>query len=118
MNFHEWWESIPNDVPMKKDAAKNRHIKAIALAAWQAAQQEWQPIETAPKDGTLFLGNFGYPWAILAAWNEPSEEYCVAELQIGLYHGKWNDTYFETDHLPEKDLLGWLPMPEIPGNKK
>jgi len=32
------------------------HFAALAFAAGQASKSEWQPIATAPKDGTVFLG--------------------------------------------------------------
>lgn len=31
----------------------------------------WQPIETAPKDGTrILLGRVGYPWVFAGLWND------------------------------------------------
>lgn len=117
MTFNEWWDSIPSDTPMKKDTVKNRYIRGVALAAWQAAQLQWQPIETAPKDGTMFLGKFCYSWPVCAAWNEPAEKFCIAQLQVGLYHGKWNDAYFEHDYVSAKELLAWRPLPQLPEDK-
>lgn len=70
--------------------------------------------ETAPRDGTVILGHFGYPWLMAATWNEVTDQWAVAELQADLYDGQWNDRYFATEYLPPKDLLGWLPMPELP----
>ena len=70
------------------------------------------PPNTAPKEGP-FLADFGYPWLQMAMWNEPSLKWVVADVQVGLYHGEWNDTYFENEMHPEKDILGWLPIPPL-----
>lgn len=70
--------------------------------------------ETAPRDMTVFLADVGYPWLVLAVWNDHQNEFVTTNFQIDLYRGKWNDTYFENEyHAPDK-LKGWMPLPEIP----
>lgn len=52
--FEEFWaaESIGLDF------LSEQVFKAVAYKAWQAAQPQWQPIETASRDGSfLFLTN-------------------------------------------------------------
>jgi hypothetical protein len=60
---------------------------------------EWQPIETAPKDGTLILGvkfdTDGQPW--LAAF-----EWIIA--------GIWDAYQWEVDWEPTH----WMPLPAPP----
>lgn len=65
--------------------------------------------ETAPKDEVILL-DVGYPWLVVGIWNEPSEKWVYADLQIDQYSGLWNDTYFQNEH--EKKIKGWLPLPE------
>ena len=71
------------------------------------------PPDTAPKDEN-FLGYFGYPWWNMTRWNEASQKWATAEMQIGMVEGEWNDTYFETEYNPPADLRGWMPLPTLP----
>jgi len=71
----------------------------------------WNPPENAPKDMSAFLGDFGMPWLCPTVWNAAEDRWCIAVLQCGLFKGNWNDTYFESDHMPEDELKGWMPLP-------
>ena len=71
------------------------------------------PSETAPRDMTLFLADFGYPWLLPTMWNPVDSKWAVATVQIGLFAGEWNDTYFESDREESDALLGWVGMPKI-----
>ena len=63
----------------------------------------------APKDGTVIIVDAGYSFLLQAIWNEPSKEWCCAISHNDLYLGKWDDTYFENEHV--KEIHGWLPFP-------
>ena len=73
---------------------------------------QWYPPETAPRDGTQFLGDFGWPWPCPAVWNPVNEEWVIAVLQAGDVDGK-PDYYFETDSERPHDLKRWMLMPEL-----
>jgi hypothetical protein len=70
------------------------------------------PPETAPKDGTPFLGHFGYPWLLPTTYSPADEKYCYAKLECDLYKGEWNSFYFTNEW--DENLLGWIPMPILP----
>lgn len=69
------------------------------------------PPDTAPRDMTVFLGNFGYPWLLMTAWNGADEKWVTATLQLGLVDGEYNDSYFENEREHPDELRGWLPIP-------
>ena len=69
--------------------------------------------ENAPKDGSVFLADFGYG-TVAAAWSKAENQWVTALFQLGLYQGGFNDAYFETEYFNEDELKGWMPMPEIP----
>ncbi len=46
----------------------------------------------------------------IAIWNEPSQKFVTANIQADLYKGKWNDTYFETEHIDERDIIDWAEL--------
>ena len=71
--------------------------------------------ETAPKDGTVILGAFGWPWFIPASWNEHDETWTVCTLQASPMEpdGK-SDSWFETDWEKPQALQGWMPIPPLP----
>ena len=71
---------------------------------------EWRTDEP-PKTGT-FLADVGLPWPVVAVWNAPSEQYVYADLHCDLYHGQWNDFYFENEYFGT--VYRWAPMPTLP----
>ena len=64
-----------------------------------------------PKD-KLFLADIGYPYYVLTHWNGAMEYYVYTELQVELYHGEWNDTYFQTDSFREEEIKSWIDFPK------
>jgi len=76
----------------------------------------WQPIETAPKDGTsiLVFGKFG---ADIARWNkDPS----VWDRDVDACWTVFEpDDYFYAIHLlDEFEPTHWMPLPEPPNETK
>lgn len=69
--------------------------------------------KTAPKDGTCILGKFdSYPFVTITSWNGADKKWVVAELNIGMYEGEYNDTYFENEHYDDSSLIGWERLPD------
>ena len=72
---------------------------------------DWQPIETAPKDGRLFLGaknlGVGYGWArYICRWSEFKKSFGS---QFGIPEG---GIWYPLD---EKNTPShWMPLPEPP----
>lgn len=73
---------------------------------------EWQSPKTAPKGGVI-IANLGFPFPLVATWNKPSSKWVAANLEIDLYNGEWNDSSFSNEYFSEKELLGWMPLPEL-----
>tara|TARA_B110000008_G_C16802131_1_gene497192 strand:- start:427 stop:666 length:240 start_codon:yes stop_codon:yes gene_type:complete len=72
------------------------------------------PANTAPKDSTMFLAQFkGAPSMAATMYYPPNKEFVYANPLQGLYKGKFQDNYFESEYVEEKELIGWLPMPEV-----
>ena len=65
-----------------------------------------------PKDRT-FLANIGLPWYVVAHWNPAMDEFVYASMQVDMFEGEWNDTYFESDYLNESDIRSWIELPKI-----
>jgi len=62
---------------------------------------KWQPIETAPKDGTKFL-----------ACDYNTAQVCF--FRDGVLMLSWNHERFSvSDHI-DCDAMHWMPIPEIP----
>lgn len=66
---------------------------------------KWLPPESAPLDGTPILGDFGWPCAIYAIWDEYDEEWCIATIHS----------------MPIKEnsltLKRWMPLPSLQTEK-
>lgn len=89
---------------------------------------EWQPIETAPKDGTVIFGYIGVPW--LFVWvNRPESETTTTgvwpfrktitkERVFRGWHGviPYEDGYalLWPRHAKTNQPTHWMPLPEPP----
>jgi hypothetical protein len=76
----------------------------------------WESPETAPQDGSQILGDFGYPWPQVAAWNTHDEKWATVNMMAHEYCGKI-DIWFETELEAEKQLKHWMPLPSLPNVK-
>jgi hypothetical protein len=76
----------------------------------------WESPETAPQDGSQILGDFGYPWPQVAAWNTHDEKWATVIMIAHDYCGKI-DIWFETELEAEKQLKRWMPLPSLPNAK-
>ena len=73
----------------------------------------WQPPETAPRDGTVFLADFGWPWAVAAAWSSESVNWACAMPAAEYFGDGCVDRYFENEREDADSLRRWMPMPEL-----
>lgn len=64
--------------------------------------------ETAPRDGTQILGDFGWPWLQVAAWSEGVQKWAVAEFGLCPFT---QDARFETEYEDHSMLKAWVPLP-------
>jgi hypothetical protein len=67
-------------------------------------------MNTAPKERPILL-DIGHPWAVMGVWNEVNKEWVYASYQVGMYDGRYNDTYFENESTDAPQQ--WRHLPEI-----
>lgn len=78
---------------------------------------KWQPIETAPKDGTSILGfqlwSIGPGWCVLTwtEWGEHVDEAGLTEIKPG-----W--TIPEDHYATCWEPTHWMPLPEPPEGER
>lgn len=91
------------------------HPEGMKAALRAVRENAWQPIESAPKDGTQIFISGVMPWPVVAAWNGHHSAWGYASQQCELVDGEWNDYYWETDSIhPENNDLNWMPLPQPP----
>jgi len=73
----------------------------------------WQPPETAPKSDVILACFNDCPLPVTATWNEPEQHWVFSLVQVNLFNGKWNDTFFETEYESADALKAWMPLPEV-----
>lgn len=74
----------------------------------------WLPPESAPLNGTLILGDFGWPWPIPAVWDTYDEQWSVATVQASPMQDGADNYWLETDTENKSQLKRWMPMPSLP----
>jgi hypothetical protein len=98
---------------------ENDPLIPVRASEWAKLNQcakdaRWLPPETAPRNGTLILGDFGWPWANFAVWDEYDEHWCISTLQAcPMASGRIN-SYIETDTEKLASLKRWMPLPKLP----
>lgn len=101
MNFKEWWRNHG----LILDCVRNCYENPVDVAyqAWKAAKQ-WQPIETAPKDGTVLLvcGQDGV--RAIARYERSNPHFGN--------NGHWVSRMGHEENCT--DALYWMPLPEPP----
>jgi hypothetical protein len=85
------------------DPQERGAYRDMARAALAAAEP-WQPIETAPKDGTLILAWNGC-WIEIAMWQRPD----------GINPPRWRGAHCGVSHIDQPKL--WMPLQPPPGDK-
>ena len=74
----------------------------------------WIEGHGAPHDGSPFIGDFGFPWPLVALWDQYDDGwvYCVVGA-CEMADGPLN-SYFETEwDRCEKSLKRWMPLPSL-----
>ena len=69
----------------------------------------WNPPETAPKDGTMIIGDFGWKHARLAVWSGKDECWKTPEIYKPYEDEEDYECYFESEG--DCDFLRWMPFP-------
>jgi hypothetical protein len=73
----------------------------------------WRLPETAPKDGTIILADFGWPWPFVAVWNNYDEKWSTVALNAQTMYNKKMDFWFENEQEPTECLKYWMPLPKL-----
>lgn len=87
------------------------HAIRVALSDPVLTQAKWQPIETAPRDGTEILIAFEGIGVRQVSWQDPYGDnndyaiWCVSDNKNGPYPLRGYS---------EGDELGWMPLPPPP----
>ena len=69
---------------------------------------EWQPIETAPKDGTVFKALTKDGEEVLARWTE--DRVCAgSHVPNGHFGPGWEDPEVKLGHFNESEPTHWIP---------
>lgn len=74
-----------------------------------AVQSPWQPMDTAPKDGTIILAFDEFPSA-----TPPYDEYIVVEVSWDADDDCWRMTTAWGDETNQIDPKYWMPRPPRP----
>jgi len=88
---------------MMNDHARGCQGREYVCTCGYDAQREWQPIETAPKDGTGIL-------VAIHEWNEPANRH-VFEV-VYWKDDCWRSSIFEEVYPPTH----WMPIPATPSS--
>ena len=94
-----------------KYTADDMRAYALAALASRPAVDAWQPIETAPKDGTRILIDFGTKGVLQVAWQDRDGDgfaiWCVDDEKFGPYPLRG---YIDKPDSPTRPRA-WMPTP-------
>lgn len=105
-----WAAAVINTGPEGESYFYTNHCPGT-LSGWMPVPEPERLGEAGqpPKD-KVFVGHFGYPWALAGHWSEEDERFVHADLQLNIYQGK-HDPYFETESFGDPAPTRWMPLP-------
>lgn len=99
-------------------SSSHAHRTAFS-AGWNAAQQKWQPIETAPKDGSMFL-----VWVNATKFGEDDEGRQFEQDCSQVDFAEWRTegdigwvNYFAHPFADQEYVTHWMPLPAAPNDE-
>lgn len=116
--WREWGiDGMPKDKQRLADAAFKAGLAAAPTPP--AGQGEWLPIETAPKDGTLFLG-----WVSAVRYGEDDAgqpfEHDVSDYDFCRWREMETGGFYENmmgQIGDAQDITHWMPLPAAPSSE-
>lgn len=89
---------------LNDEIAEDATVKYRVVPLFWESDDAWQPIETAPRDGTRFLAfsPFGSQRMDIVSWNDEADSWAD-------FSGAW---------WPGGDLTHWQPLPAPPKEKE
>lgn len=118
--MREMFRKFAAETPNRRAIERLAYRQDVALFVWlacaRALEPKWLPIETAPKDGRMFLccvsairhthinGEFGIPTDVSEA------DFCQWNNNDG--NGYWDNMMGQIGD--EYDITHWMPLPEQP----
>lgn len=84
------------------------------------SEQKWQPIETAPKDGSEIIGYREDCGSLIIRWTCPSEFMTEKELENISERDAFEDDWFYSDFVQggrmsnDGNPTHWMPLPKPP----
>ena len=79
-------------------------VRQLCTLALRGLEAQWQPIETAPKDGSCFLACSG-SWQTVCHWHRAAESWATNGPLYSLYP-------------PDEPPTHWMPLPPAHGAKE
>jgi hypothetical protein len=104
--FEEWVKVRQPELGYEVALRKAFEAGLEAAETWNRRASPWQPIETAPKDGTTIL-TLNDGCVRLSRWNE--EKHHANPKPYWGFLGPWG-TRYQREHQPTH----WMPLPEPP----
>ena len=81
-------EELEIDIEEYETATSKAQFDAVKAEA-QLEKSQWQPIETAPKDGSLFLGVMDDGWQFVALWDRGNKRFITDDARNFAYPTHW-----------------------------
>jgi hypothetical protein len=96
-----------NDTPKPEDLPQ----QVTGDGCPESSCSAWRDADSAPKDGTIIIAHFGWPWPVTAIWDPENEEWSTAQLSPC---GPEKSVGWETEWEKSSSLIGWQPLPSLP----
>jgi hypothetical protein len=76
----------------------------------------WQLPESAPRNGSIIIADFGWAWPIPAMWDPYMQCWRVVSVAVLQTPENPDSYWFEVDSEDNSQLERWMPMPALPRN--